>query len=405
MLRDAQNLEVTTDSPEAVAAIDRFIEELLSIGNQPEIVFTGIQADPECVMINALAAVFYLFSGGNQAAIKAAPYLSQAKAGLALANQRERLYVEAIDAWARRDLEQATIYHEAIAEQCPHDLSSVHIAQCHYRNLGDQKGQLQIVEKVLSANPENPYLLGMYAFGLEECYRLNEAEIAGRRATELNRQNPWAHHAVAHVLDAQSRSQEGIAWMESVLDTWKNCNASFRVHLWWHVMLYYLYQEQFSTALELYDTQIWGAANKEGVKDQINAISTLLRLELKGIEVSDRWQDLKPYLYVRTQERTVPFMDLQFVYALMRVGQEDWALQAIENIQTYAKTTQPNIQRTWLEVTIPAAQGLIAHAKGNWQQAVDQLELVLPLLHTTGGSHTQRNIFKQIYLDALSHIQ
>ena len=70
----------------------------------------------------------------------------------------------------------------------PRDLASVQRGQYHYFYLGNKEGLLQIAEKVLPANRENHYLQGMIAFGLEQCHRLEEAEVAGRRAVEMNRQ-------------------------------------------------------------------------------------------------------------------------------------------------------------------------------------------------------------------------
>jgi len=59
----------------------------------------------------------------------------------------------------------------------------------------------------------------MLAFGLEQCHRLQEAEEVGRRAIAINCHDPWAHHAVAHVMETLCRFDEGIAWMESPADT------------------------------------------------------------------------------------------------------------------------------------------------------------------------------------------
>ena len=50
MLKDAQQLEFTTDSPEARAAIDRFIDQILSMGNNPEVIFNAVEAEPTSVI-------------------------------------------------------------------------------------------------------------------------------------------------------------------------------------------------------------------------------------------------------------------------------------------------------------------------------------------------------------------
>jgi hypothetical protein len=58
---------------------------------------------------------------------------------------------------------------------------------------------LKIAQKVLPANGENHYLYGVIAFGLEQCQHLAAAEQMARTAISINRQDPWAHHAIAHV--------------------------------------------------------------------------------------------------------------------------------------------------------------------------------------------------------------
>ncbi|WP_256346177.1 hypothetical protein [Pseudomonas tolaasii] len=54
----------------------------------------------------------------------------------------------------------------------------------------------------------------------------------------------------------------------------------------------------------------------------------------------------------------------------------------------------------WGEVTLPLAKGLLAHARGDWQQALEQLTIALPRLNEIGGSHAQRDLFAQVELDA-----
>lgn len=401
MLTDSQELAVTTDSLEAVDAINDFFEELLSVGNNGQVILKAVEADPSCVLANAHAAAFHLFSGIGDATARATEFLNTAKANLKLANEREQLYIAAIDAWIKRDIRQAIAHHEAIAEAFPRDLVSLHTCQYHYRNSGDSQGMLRIAEKVFNANRESPYMYGMLAFGLEECSRLSEAEEAGRRAVEMKRDNRWAHHAVAHVLETQGQLSEGIAWMESISDTWENSNPAFYSHLWWHTALYHLDTEDIAKVLSIYDTHIWGRGRKDNGREQINAISLLLRLELKGVDLSLRWQEIAAYLQPRLHEHTLGFTDLQYLYALVRGGKDDWATEMLESMQEYGQKALPYIQAIWLEVVLPAARGMIAHAQGDLLTVIAELGSVLPRLQETGGSHAQRDLFEQIYLDAL----
>ena len=69
--------------------------------------------------------------------------------------------------------------------------------------------------------------------------RLRPAEAAGRRAVELEPRDGWAQHAVAHVLEMQGRTGDGIAWMRGNPDAWSR-DSFFAVHNWWHLALYHL---------------------------------------------------------------------------------------------------------------------------------------------------------------------
>ena len=55
----------------------------------------------------------------------------------------------------------------------------------------------------------------------------------------------------------------------------------------------------------------------------------------------------------------------------------------------------------WQRVCVPASQGLLAHALGDWQGAVEGLGQAMPRLLEIGGSHAQRDLFAQVHLDAL----
>ena len=46
MLTDAQGLTVTTDSPDAIASLNQFAEQLLGYGNNAAVSLVGVAADP-----------------------------------------------------------------------------------------------------------------------------------------------------------------------------------------------------------------------------------------------------------------------------------------------------------------------------------------------------------------------
>jgi tetratricopeptide (TPR) repeat protein len=402
MLKDAQGLIVTTDSAKAIAAINNFIDQALCYGRDAETaILQAIAADTTCALAHAYAAAYYLTQENSKAWQQAQPYLQAAQQHLAKSTTREQLYVQAIVAWANKQIDVAIALHEEITERFPRDLISVQQGQYHYFYLGDKDKLLQIAQKVLPCNSEQRYLYGMVAFGLEQCHQLNAAEKMARQAIALNRYDPWAHHAIAHVMETQGRVNEGIAWMESFADTWENCNSMLYTHNWWHIALYYLEQRNYQKVLKLYDTHIWERANKQSPKDQVGAISLLLRLELCGVDVGNRWQDISAYLYSRVNEHALPFQDLHYVYALAKAGYTHWAKQMLQSMQYHALSINPFLRRSWLEVAIPAARGMVAHAKGDFHTTIAELKPVLSRLHELGGSHAQRVLFGQVYQDAM----
>lgn len=401
MYQDRQGLTVTTDSAQAIAAINQFIHEYLVYGREAETTITqAVEADPTCAIAHAYAAAYYLSQETAIARQQAIPHLAQAQRYSPQATEREQLYIQAIAAWSTGDIDGAIALHNSLAQRFPQDLISMQQGQYHYFYQGNKTGLLQIAETVLPANSNDPYLLGMLAFGLEQCHRLPEAETVGRQAIALEPHNPWGHHAVAHVMEMQGRSQEGIAWMEAFAPLWEGCNSMLYTHNWWHVALFYMAEGELQHALTLYDQHIWGKARHDSPKDQVGAISLLLRLELRGADVRSYWQQLAPHLLPRLHEHALPFQDLHYVYALARAGYPSWVEEMLSSMKTHAQTLNPAQRPIWTEIVCPTAQGLVAHAMGNWQSAIAQLKPVLAQLWKVGGSHAQRQLFKQIYRDA-----
>ena len=72
-------------------------------------------------------------------------------------------------------------------------------------------------------------VLGMHAFGLEECADYVGVEAQGRAAVELEPRDGWEQHAVAHVMEMQCRQADGIAWMRANPDAWST-DSFFKVH-------------------------------------------------------------------------------------------------------------------------------------------------------------------------------
>lgn len=77
----------------------------------------------------------------------------------------------------------------------------------------------------------------------------------------------------------------------------------------------------------------------------------------------------------------------------------------LQNMQYHTLNINPFLRRSWIEVAIPAARGMVAHAKGDFHTTVAELKPVLPRLHEIGGSHAQRVLFEQVYQDVVLSAQ
>ena len=400
MLTDAQGLPVSTDRPETVQAIDRFVAAFLGYGTDFQPILDAADADPNCVVAQGHAAALMLFAETGDAAEKAKPYIRRGIESAQGATERERLYLWTISTWAAGDYGMSLMAHKALAQKYPRDVAASKIGQVRAFTLGDSPLILSLGESMLAASPENHFVHGMVAFGYEQCHRIEEAEAAGRRAVEMDRRDPWAHHAVAHVMETQGRIDEGLAWMEGLADTWEDCNSFMYTHNWWHVALFHLDRDDHARALEVYDTRVWGRL-KEYSQDQVNAVSLLARLALRGVDVGDRWTDVANYLAPRTNEHVDPLLDLHYLYGLACAGRGEETARLLTGLAEHAGKVKPVQQVMWQQVAVPTAHALVSHAIGRVEEAADLLEQVLPTLHKIGGSHAQRDLFEQIYLDSL----
>ncbi len=403
-MKDGFGNIVTTGSGKSVEAIDRFSNSLLGGGTDFGVAFQASDADPDCAVLAALAGQLGLFMESPDRLAVADQYLERAREAVPKATEREQMFVEAISAHRKNDLVKAIACHREIAEAYPEDLLSVKIGQELYFNLGDDEGMLWLIDQVMDTHQDTAYAHGMRAFGLEQRSRLSEAEEEGRRATEMQRCEPWAHHAVAHVMITEGRLDDGIAWMSGLQSEWEDCNSFMYTHNWWHLALFHLEKEEFDEALALYDTHVWGR-DKSFSQDQINAISLLWRLELAGVSVEDRWQDVADQVATRSLVNDQPFLDMQYAFALAKGQQSDALAGLLDGMQQMASTGPDMTRKAWADVAIPTTRAFVAYAETDYQKAITLLAPARTEMQKIGGSHAQRDLFEQVWIDSLIKVQ
>lgn len=400
MSKDRWGLEVTTDNPAAVEGLNTFDTSFLTYGTTAAAVWDAARADPACVMAQAKAAALEMFLQTGESVTKARPWLRNAEPHLARATERERLWYAQVAAWVAGDAEKAIGLTEEIATRWPQDLAAVKMTQFHMFHVGDLAGMLRIAEQALPHHRDAAEMHGMLAFGLEEMNRLDEAEAAARQAIALKRNEPWAQHALAHVMETQGRCVEGLETMLGFSDGWADKNSFMRSHNWWHAALFALDSDQPEKALQLYDDQVWGVW-KEYSQDQVNAVALLARLEFAGLDVGARWQDVADYVEKRGPEHVEPFLDAHYLLALGRAGREAAAQQLLGSLRDHVASQPEQLTtRIWRRIGLPLAEGVAAYGRGDWRQVYEKLPAALDGLQQIGGSHAQRDLFWQLWLQA-----
>jgi hypothetical protein len=398
MIADSLGNPVTLQNEGSLVAVNDFVEGFIACEARAVKVLRISDAD-HSPLVQAYCAALHMFAESRDAASNARPFVDRAKASSALASAREQRFVACVEAWVNGDIPRAATLHEEQAREFPRDLVSIKLGQYHLFNLGDAPGMLRLALAALPHASDVAYLHGMAAFAWEQCHLLDQAEAAARKGITLCRKEPWAHHALAHVMLTTGRIHEGQAFMNEVSDTWTGLNSFMVTHNWWHQALFGLELGEHDDVLRLYDERVWGVA-KDYSQDQVNAVSLLARLELCGVDVGERWQDVAGYLKTRVSDHVLPFLDLHYLYGLARADMPQ-AADLMRNLNDHA-VSRALSESVWAQVAVPAAQGLLAHAQGDYVRAATLLAQALPELAAIGGSHAQRDLFDQIYLDSLT---
>ncbi|WP_207717625.1 tetratricopeptide repeat protein [Caenimonas soli] len=399
MWTDSLGNEVTLESEASLGGLNDFVVGFIACEARAINVLDRATLDTS-PMVQACAAAVHMFAETRDAPANARPFMDRALAAQRRCTPREQRFIEAVSAWVEGDIQRAIDLHQEQAREYPRDLASIKLGHYHLFNIGNSPDMLRMALAALPAAGDVPYLYGMLAFAWEQCHELEQAEAAARKGIAMCRKEPWAHHALAHVMLTQGRIDEGHAFMADVSDTWTGLNSFMVTHNWWHQALFALAMDRHAEVLNLYDNRVWGVA-KDYSQDQINAISLLARLELVGVDVGNRWQDLGNYLAPRVHDHVLPFLDMQYLYGLARAGRDEADI-LMRNIETHAASLTGPSADAWQSVCLPASRGLLAHARSDFHRAADELGRALPRLVEIGGSHAQRDLFTQVHRHALA---
>jgi hypothetical protein len=397
---DRRGLAVTGANAESLDHFEQALAELQCYRADPVAsVDKAIAAAPGFAMAHALRAWLHLL-GTEPAAIPVARESHQAAVATA-GTLRERGHAEAIGHLIAGRWHQASRVLEDVTIEAPRDALAllaghqIDFFTGHSRMLRDR------IARALPAwdrsVPGYHSILGMHAFGLEETGDYVRAEAAGRRGAELEPRDGWSQHAVAHVLEMQNRTRDGIAWMTANPDAWAG-DSFLKVHNWWHLALYHFDQGDIDAVLRLFDTEIYGA--KSGVVlDMVDAAALLWRLHLRGVDVGNRWDAVADNWSPIATAATYAFNDAHAVMAFVGAGRRDAAVTVIAAQKDAMARDDDNAMFT-RDVGHDVCRALLAFGDGDYATTVSLLRPIRSIAHRFGGSHAQRDVLDLTMIEA-----
>ena len=405
LLADAQGNPVTAGSPEAVALLDETVSAYLGFRSDTgDRLKAALAADPDCAMAHCLRGYFMMLFGQRAMVPRARRSLEAAMqaAGSGNVTERERAHLATLASWVAGDFAGATARWEALAARSPRDLLALKLVQYGFFYAGESERMHDVVARALPhwdpAMPDYGFVLGCHAFGLEETGDYAAAERAGRDAVERNPADIWAAHAVSHVFEMEGRPQEGAAWVDDLEANWRACN-NFAYHALWHRCLFLLELGDADRVLDLYDRDV-RPESTDDLLDISNAASLLWRLEQRGVDVGDRWQELAARSQTHIDDHLLMFGDVHYVMALAAAGRTESISLIIDSLSRYAAESGESQAAIAHEPGLALVRAVLAHRSGDYGGACDELMAVRPAIRQLGGSHAQRDLFAEMLIDA-----
>ena len=371
MGEDAQGLKLT-GAHDAVTAFDQAIGHLVRF--RAEVVESAAQsvaADPTCALASLLSAYLALMSTEVSGIANARRALAAVDLDTTPLLPRERAHWAAAERWLAGDMIGAGTMLGDISMQYPRDLLALAVGHQidffagNAVSLRDRIGQA-----LTSWTPDDRhfgFVLGMYAFGLEECNLYGLSEETAQRAVDVNADDVWGIHAMAHTYEMQGLVPAGIRFLQDREPYWAAGNF-LSVHNSWHYALYLLEGFDVTGALAVYDRVLHHVGSDDVALELVDATSLLWRLHLEGAPVGDRWVPLAEAWARILQPGYYPFNDMHAVMAFLGSGDVTRAGDLVADLEEVAGKGDRDTAGLYMtsRVGLPVCRGLIRFAEGDY---------------------------------------
>ena len=317
-------------------------------------------------------------------------------------NDRERRHAGALKAWAAGDWQRHRDELGSLLAEYPRDLLALQVGHLADFFHADRESLRDRVARALPgwSRDDDAYglLLGMHAFGLEECGSFGKAEEIGHTALHYDAEDCWAQHAVAHVLEMQSRQSEGIQFMELRTKHWAQADNGFAFHNWWHTALYHLDQGRPQRALEIYDAGVRPQPSEIRLM-MLDAAALLWRMHLRGFDVGRRWEELADAYRKGDENGFYAFNDMHAMMAFVATGRSKEAAALLKAAESSARERNTNGRMAQV-AGLAIVRAIEAFGSEKYAEVVSLLAPLRETARIVGGSNAQRDVVIRTLLEA-----
>lgn len=397
---DAFGLTLSGATEAGLSSYSRAVRELQCfIGDPVGSIDRAIAEDPGFVMAQVFKG--YLFGLATEREATAVAKACHEAALPLAATTREQAHVAALGHLAEGRWHEAARVLEDIAIAFPLDALALQTGHQidfftgNARMLRDRIGRA--LPSWQSDMPGYHAILGMQAFGLEEMGDYARAEKLGRTAVDIEPRDGWAQHAVAHVMEMQSRQKDGILWMRANPEAWTR-DSFLQVHNWWHLALFHYDLGEIDEVLALYDGPIYGERSMLAL-NMVDASAILWRLHLGGVDVGERWATLAANWLPMASAGHYAFNDAHAMMAFVGAGLEAPARNLLEAQREAMRGKDDNAGFT-RDVGHPLTLAIKAFGEGNYAGTIRLIRPMRAIAHRFGGSHAQRDVIDLTLIEA-----
>lgn len=319
----------------------------------------------------------------------------------ASATARERHHISALKAWIDGQTLNAQDIWSAILAETPHDLLALRVQHFNALFLGRPNYLEELATRTLldwdADVPGAGFAFSTACMGLEEVGQFAKAERIGRKGADLEPEDLWAVHSVAHVMEGEGRFEDGLSWMKRSPAFWAG-RGSMKHHLLWHEALFIYEMGAYDRALDYYDTRL--VTDKPGgYLEMSNAASLLLRLEAAGLSCGQRWDALAEQSKTLINSRGLTFGDVHALIAFGMAGDGESLRRLTSSISNYASGADTYDSRAAARISLPLAQAFAAHRRQDHDRAVRTLLDAQSDFIAMGGSNAQRDVLDIFLID------